>query len=147
MLSPLCVHWQFFPACRIRICAWFRNKVRSHRHNLAHDSHNICVAGSSDEDMAVAVNTLISMQGGLVVVKNKKGIFQVAFPIAGLLSNLPAKKLSAQLRMLAEAACTIGCTLPEPFQQLSFLALPVIPHLKLTAKGLWDVDVFQHIKA
>ena len=113
----------------------------------AHDSHNICVAGSSDEDMAVAVNALISMQGGLVVVKNKKVIFQVAFPIAGLLSNLPAEKLSAQLRTLAEAACTIGCTLPEPFQQLSFLALPVIPHLKLTDKGLFDVDVFQHIKA
>ncbi len=112
----------------------------------AHDSHNICVAGSSDEDMAAAVNALISMQGGLVVVKDKKVIASVPFPIAGLLSDLPPDKLSAQLRSLAEAARTIGCTLDEPFQQLSFLALPVIPHLKLTDNGLFDVDIFQHIK-
>jgi adenine deaminase len=86
------------------------------------------------------------MQGGLVVVKNKKVISQVAFPIAGLLSNLPADELSIQLRMLTKAAQAINCTLDEPFQQLSFLALPVIPHLKLTDMGLFDVDVFQHIK-
>ena len=112
----------------------------------AHDSHNICVAGSSDEDMAAAVNAIISMQGGLVVVKDEKVIASVPFPIAGLLSDLPPDKLSAQLRSLAEAARTIGCTLDEPFQQLSFLALPVIPHLKLTDNGLFDVDIFQHIK-
>ena len=113
----------------------------------AHDSHNICVAGSSDEDMAAAVNALISMQGGLVVVKDKKVIASVPFPIAGLLSELPSDKLSAQLHALAEAARTIGCTLEEPFQLLSFLALPVIPHLKLTDKGLFDVDIFQDRKS
>ena len=112
----------------------------------AHDSHNICVAGSSDEDMAAAVNALISMQGGLVVVKDKKVIASVSFPVAGLLSDLPPDKLSAKLHTLAEAARAVGCTLDEPLQQLSFLALPVIPHLKLTDKGLFDVDIFQHVK-
>ena len=112
----------------------------------AHDSHNICVAGSSNEDMAAAVNALISMQGGLVAVKDEKVIASVPFPIAGLFSELSSDKLSVQLCALAEATRSIGCTLDEPFQQLSFLALPVIPHLKLTDKGLFDVDVFQHIR-
>ena len=112
----------------------------------AHDSHNICVAGSSDEDMAVAVNALISMQGGLVVVKDEKIIAQLPFPIAGLLSELPMDELSVKLRALLEAARSVGCTPEEPFQQLSFLALPVIPHLKLTDKGLFDADIFQHIQ-
>jgi adenine deaminase len=79
-------------------------------------------------------------------VKDEKVIASVPFPIAGLLSELSSDKLSVQLCALAEATRSIGCTLDEPFQQLSFLALPVIPHLKLTDKGLFDVDVFQHVK-
>lgn len=112
---------------------------------VAHDSHNICVAGTSDEDMALAVNTLIAMQGGEVVVKEGKVIAQVPFPVGGLLSLLPFRELAPELEALLLAAKSTNCTLIDPFQQLSFLALPVIPHLKLTDKGVFDVDIFQHI--
>lgn len=113
---------------------------------VAHDSHNICVAGTSDEDMAAAVNALIAMQGGQVVVKAGTVIAAVPFPIAGLFSDLPVPELNAGLEDVIKAAGTVGCTLADPFQQLSFLALPVIPHLKLTDKGLFDVDLFRHIE-
>lgn len=113
---------------------------------VAHDSHNICVIGASDADMAAAVNALIAMQGGQVVVKDGKVIAAVAFPIAGLFSDLSSEELNLRLENLLQAAQSTGCTLDDPFQQLSFLALPVIPHLKLTDKGLFDVDIFQHIE-
>ena len=112
---------------------------------VAHDSHNICVAGASDEDMAVAVNALIAMQGGEVVVNAGQVVAAVPLPVAGLLSELSVQELNAQFDELMKAARNTGCTLAEPFQQLSFIALPVIPHLKLTDKGLFDVDTFRHI--
>lgn len=114
---------------------------------VAHDSHNICVAGTSDEDMAAAVNALIAMQGGQAVVKDGRVIAAAAFPIAGLFSDRSAQELNSQLQELLRAAKSTGCTLSDPFQQLSFLALPVIPHLKLTDKGLFDVDSFQFYNA
>lgn len=112
---------------------------------VAHDSHNICVVGTSDEDMAAAVNALIALGGGQVVVKDGKVIAAIPFPIAGLFSSLNVQELNSQLEELSLAAKSTGCTLSDPFQQLSFLALPVIPHLKLTDLGLFDVDTFKHI--
>lgn len=112
---------------------------------VAHDSHNICVLGTSDADMAAAVNALIKLQGGQVVVKSGKVTASVSFPVAGLLSAEPFDKLDICLKNISKALHETGCTLPEPFQQLSFLALPVIPHLKLTDKGLFDADAFEHI--
>ncbi len=112
---------------------------------VAHDSHNICVIGSSDRDMAAAVNALVEMQGGMSVAKDGQVIARVPFPVCGLLSMLTAENLNRQLRGVLQAAHDAGCQLQEPFQQLSFLALPVIPHLKLTDRGLFDVDRFEHI--
>ena len=112
---------------------------------VAHDSHNICVLGTSDGDMAAAVNALIKLQGGQVVVNSGKVTASVPFPVAGLLSAEPFDKLDICLKNISKALQDTGCTLTEPFQQLSFLALPVIPHLKLTDRGLFDADAFEHI--
>lgn len=112
---------------------------------VAHDSHNICVVGSSDEDIAAAVNALNRMQGGLVVIRNGEVTAALPLPIAGLLTDRPYTEFNADFQKVMTAASQTGCILPEPFYQLSFLALPVIPSLKLTDKGLFDVDLFQHI--
>ena len=112
---------------------------------VAHDSHNICVVGSSDEDIAAAVNALNRMQGGLVVIQDGKVTSALPLPIAGLLSDLPYTEFIADFQKIMTAATQTGCILQEPFYQLSFLALPVIPSLKLTDKGVFDVDLFQHI--
>ncbi|MBR2374174.1 MAG: adenine deaminase [Lentisphaeria bacterium] len=112
---------------------------------VAHDSHNICVLGTSDADMAAAVNALIGLQGGQVVVNSGKVTAAAPFPVAGLLSAEPFDKLAVSMKNISDALLDTGCTLSEPFQQLSFLTLPVIPHLKLTDKGLFDADTFEHI--
>ena len=112
---------------------------------VAHDSHNICVIGSSDEDIAAAVNALNRMQGGLVVIRNGEVTAALPLPIAGLLTDRPYTEFNADFQKVMTAASQTGCVLPEPFYQLSFLALPVIPSLKLTDKGVFDVDLFQHI--
>lgn len=113
---------------------------------VAHDSHNICVIGTSDEDMALAVNTLIDQQGGLAVISGGKVLAGLPFPIAGLSTDISWQDLNEELKKIMEAVSRTGCTLKEPFQQLSFLALPVIPHLKLTDEGLFDADIFKHIR-
>lgn len=111
--------------------------------SVGHDSHNICVLGMSDEDMVVAVNRLITLQGGFVAVHNGEVCAELALPIAGLMSDLPHEQVKNQLLSLRTAVKDLGCSLPEPFLQMAFLALPVIPHLKLTDMGLVDVDQFK----
>ncbi len=110
--------------------------------SVAHDSHNIIVAGIDDADMAIAVNRLIELQGGLVAVRNGRVLAELALPVAGLMSECPAAEVRDRLNALVDAARLLGCTLREPFLQLAFLALPVVPHLKLTDRGLVDVDRF-----
>ncbi len=110
--------------------------------SVGHDSHNICVVGMDDDDMATAVNRLIDLQGGFVVVSNGKVLAELALQIAGLISLEPFEAVRAHLAELREAARDLGCTLPEPFLQVAFLPLPVIPHLKITDRGLFDVDRF-----
>ena len=112
---------------------------------VAHDSHNICVIGSSDEDIAAAVNALNRQQGGLVVVQNGRITAALPLPVGGLFADCSYEEFNAGFQKIMTAAFQTGCTLKEPFHQLSFLALPVIPHLKLTDKGLFDADLFQHI--
>ncbi|MBE6404944.1 MAG: adenine deaminase [Lentisphaerae bacterium] len=112
---------------------------------VAHDSHNICVIGTTDEDIAAAVNALIQQQGGLVVVQNGQVTAALPFPVAGLFTDCKTEEFNSRLQKVMTAAAGTGCTLQEPFQQLSFLALPVIPHLKLTDKGVFDADIFQHV--
>ena len=108
--------------------------------SVGHDSHNICVVGASDSDMAAAVNRLIALQGGFVVVSDGAVLAELALPIAGLMSDEPYEAVRDALHPLRDAAKTLGVTLPEPFLQVAFLPLPVIPHLKITDFGMVDVD-------
>jgi adenine deaminase len=108
--------------------------------SVGHDSHNICVVGAEDADMATAVNRLRDIQGGFVVVAEGEVLAELALPIAGLMSDLPYEDVREALYPLRKAAKQLGVTLTEPFLQVAFLPLPVIPHLKITDLGLVDVD-------
>jgi adenine deaminase len=108
--------------------------------SVGHDSHNICVVGADDADMAVAVNRLRAIQGGFVVVCDGDVLAELRLPIAGLMSDWPHEQVRAALYPLRDAARSLGVTLPEPFLQVAFLPLPVIPHLKITDMGLVDVN-------
>jgi adenine deaminase len=110
---------------------------------VAHDAHNIVVTGVDDHDMARAVRRLAETGGGVVVVDNGGVRAELRLPIAGLLSTDPLQKVVEASRSCVEAARALGCHLPSPFQSLSFLALSVIPSLKITDHGLVDVDRFE----
>ena len=114
--------------------------------STAHDSHNIVVVGASDDDMYAAVKEVEKLQGGLAVVADGKVRASLATPIAGLLSAEPLEKVVAGLEGLDKAARELGSTLPAPFAALSFLALPVIPELRLTDLGLVDVNEFKLVE-
>ncbi len=113
--------------------------------SVGHDSHNITVIGANDDDMALAVNRIIDLKGGFVVAEKGKIRAELALPVAGLMSEEPFESIAHTLEELRAAAHGIGCTLPEPFLQVAFLALPVIPHLKMTDRGLFDVDRFDFV--
>jgi adenine deaminase len=110
--------------------------------SVGHDSHNIIVVGVGDADMALAVNRVIEMGGGFAVAGGGQTRAELALPLAGLMSLEPFETVCTALHELRDAAKALGCTLPEPFLQVAFLALPVIPHLKITDRGLFDVDRF-----
>jgi adenine deaminase len=110
--------------------------------SVGHDSHNICVVGVDDEDMAGAVNRLREIGGGFVVASGGEITAEFALPLAGLISLQPFEAVHAGLIPLRRAARDLGCTLPEPFLQVAFLPLVVIPHLKISDFGLFDVDRF-----
>ena len=112
---------------------------------VSHDSHNICIVGCSDEDMALAANRLGEIEGGFVVVEDGEVLAELALPVAGLMSVASHETVRDDLKVLRAAALRLGSTLEEPFLQLAFIALPVIPHLKITDKGLVDVDRFELI--
>jgi adenine deaminase len=113
--------------------------------SVGHDSHNITVVGATGAEMAVAVNRLIAIGGGFVVADGPSVTAELPLPIAGLMSLQSFETVSQKLHQLRDAAKALGCTLPEPFLQVAFLALPVIPHLKLTDRGLFDVDKFEFV--
>jgi adenine deaminase len=112
---------------------------------VAHDSHNLVVVGVSDSDMVVAANRLRELGGGLVVVKEGQVLAQLPLPVAGLMSTDSLEEVVAQKREINRAALSLGSSLEHPFMALSFLALPVIPKLKLTDQGLVAVDSFSHV--
>ncbi len=112
---------------------------------VAHDSHNIIIVGVNDTDILKAVNAIKKMDGGEVVVKNGKVTASLPLPIAGLLSDKPLKEVRDICDELKLEAHKIGCILENPFMTLSFLALPVIPELKITDKGLVDVGKFDFV--
>ncbi len=113
--------------------------------SVAHDSHNIIAVGTSESDLHSSVATLRDMGGGLVVVQGDKVLAQVNLPIGGLLSQDPPDELVRRLSEANRAAASLGCSVEDPFMLLSFLALPVIPALKLTDMGLVDVLGFEFV--
>jgi adenine deaminase len=112
---------------------------------VCHDHHNIAVVGADYADMALAANRLGQIEGGFVVVDGGRVLAELALPVAGLMSLEPFETVRTALVALRAAARTLGVTLEEPFLQLAFLALPVIPHLKITDHGMVDVDRFEII--
>jgi adenine deaminase len=107
---------------------------------IAHDSHNLIVLGTNDDDMILAAERIRRMQGGLVAVAGGTVLGELPLPIGGLMSDQPLEVVKDHLKDLNKTAQFLGTTLPHPFITLSFLALPVIPELKLTDKGLVDVE-------
>jgi adenine deaminase len=109
----------------------------------AHDAHNVVVVGVDDDDMAIAVNRLAGTGGGQVVVSGGEILAELPCPVGGLLSDRPASEVAREAVALDRAAGQLGTTFPKPFMAMSFLALSVIPALRLTDRGLVDVDRFE----
>lgn len=112
--------------------------------SVSHDSHNIVAVGASDEALVRAVNAVIDSRGGLAVVLDNETAL-LPLPIAGLMSDQDGYCVAAEYSRLDSLAKTLGCTLTDPFMTLSFLALLVIPALKLSPAGLFDVQQFRHV--
>lgn len=105
--------------------------------SVSHDSHNIIVIGDNDNDMAIAVNELIRTQGGYTVVENGSVYDTLALPIMGLMSDVGFNKVNEKLQRMIKKAHNMGVSEEvDPFITLSFLALPVIPELRITPRGL-----------
>ncbi len=113
---------------------------------VGHDSHNLVVVGDNDEDMLAAVDALEACSGGFVVVSQKKVLACLPLPVAGLMSDLPLEQILDRQKELLEAFRSIG-SYPDgdPFVTLSFIALPVIPHVRITDMGLFNTDTLQFI--
>lgn len=114
---------------------------------VGHDSHNLCVVGADEVAMAAAANRLGEIGGGFVVAEGAEIKAEIALPVAGLMSLEPYERVRELLGPLRKAARNLGGTLDEPFLQLAFLPLPVIPHLKISDRGMVDVDAFALIEA
>jgi adenine deaminase len=112
---------------------------------VCHDHHNIAVVGADYADMALAANRLGQIEGGFVVACGGEVLAELALPVAGLMSLGSFEEVREALVALRAAARSLGVVLEEPFLQLAFLALPVIPHLKITDHGMVDVDRFEVI--
>jgi adenine deaminase len=113
--------------------------------SVAHDAHNIIVLGTNDADMLAAVRHVINLGGGLTAALDGRPLGAVPLPIAGLMSGQPLEAVVGQLEALLAATSNLGCTLPDPYMSLSFLALPVVPAFKLTDRGLVDVTQFRFV--
>ncbi|MBN1484499.1 MAG: adenine deaminase [Chloroflexia bacterium] len=111
--------------------------------SVAHDSHNIVVVGASDIEMARAVQAVIRLQGGQVVVAGEEILAALPLPIAGLMSERPLEQVSTAVEALNRAAQSLGCSLDAPLMTMAFMALVVIPELKLSDRGLVDVNAFE----
>lgn len=112
---------------------------------VCHDHHNIVAVGASYADMALAANRLTEIEGGFVVARDGAILAELPLPVAGLMSLDPFETVEGRLAELRKAALSLGVVLEEPFLQLAFLALPVIPALKITDRGLVDVVKFEII--
>jgi len=110
---------------------------------ISHDAHNIVAVGMDDQDMTRAVTRLAELGGGEVVVEDRGVRAELPLPVAGLLSDAPLEDVLEASRACIDATRRLGCELAAPFQTMSFLALSVIPSLKITDRGLVDVDAFE----
>jgi adenine deaminase len=113
--------------------------------SVAHDSHNIAAVGTDSEEIYRAVSKVLEMGGGLVVVDDGVVTASLPLPIAGLLSDRSMDEVAEKIEEMVEAAKGLGSALEDPFMTLSFLCLPVIPELKLTDRGLVDVNQFDFV--
>ncbi len=113
--------------------------------SVAHDSHNVILIGTNFEDMALCANKIRELQGGIVIAKDRI-IDYLPLPFAGILSTESVYDVDKKLKELHNIVKKMGCKLYSPFIQMSFLSLPVIPSLKITDKGLVDVDTFKIIE-
>nr|MCU0873795.1 adenine deaminase [Pirellulaceae bacterium] len=113
--------------------------------SVAHDSHNLIIAGTNPQDMLVCVQALVRSGGGFVAAADGQVLAELPLPIAGLMSTSDVHTVRQQLQHLHAAAQSLGCPLPSPFATLSFLPLPVIPELRVTPRGLFDVGQWQFI--
>ncbi|KKS96092.1 MAG: adenine deaminase, adenine deaminase [Candidatus Gottesmanbacteria bacterium GW2011_GWA2_43_14] len=112
--------------------------------SVAHDSHNVVAVGANDEDLLLSINSILGIKGGLsVVYKNKVTLLEL--PIGGLMSGRDGYEVARKYEELDRLAKKLGSRLTSPFMTLSFMALPVIPSLKITDKGLFDVDKFRPV--
>lgn len=112
---------------------------------IAHDSHNLIICGTNDRDMARLVEHTVKMQGGLAVCNNNEILGDLPLPIGGLMSELPLSEVKEKLEKLFELAKNLGSSVHSPFMTMAFLALPVIPELKLTDRGLVNVNKFDFV--
>ena len=110
---------------------------------VAHDAHNVVVIGADDESMAACVRRLAEIGGGVVVADGGRAVDELPLPVAGLMSDRPLAEVDAALRRLEDRLAEMGVTMQSPFMCLSFLALSVIPELKITDRGLVDVGKFE----
>jgi adenine deaminase len=113
--------------------------------SVGHDSHNLIVAGKRPSDMKLALSALIECGGGFCVVQGGRILAKLPLPLGGLMTTAAPESVTSSLVALHEASRAVGCELSEPFLQLAFLSLPVIPRLKLTNMGLVDVEAFSLI--
>ncbi len=113
--------------------------------SIAHDSHNIVVVGVDDDSMMFAARAVAQMRGGMAAVDGERVLAQLPLSIAGLMSDQPIETVRAQMDEMLRASAQLGSNLHDPYMAMSFLALPVIPALKITDRGLIDVEKFQVI--
>ena len=113
---------------------------------VAHDAHNLLVAGTNDTDMALAANSLIQCGGGLCAVADGKVLSQVPLPIAGLMNDLPAERMAELVAKLSEAWREMGCSINSPYMTMALIPLACLPELRLTNRGLVDCRGFRFVE-
>lgn len=112
--------------------------------SVAHDSHNIIAIGVRDEDIVQVVNEIVRLKGGLAVTDGQK-VCSLQLNVAGIMSDMPCSEVAQQYEYLSDMVKRLGCSMSAPFMTLSFMALLVIPEIKLSDKGLFDVRSFSHV--
>ncbi len=109
---------------------------------VSHDAHNLLVAGTNDEDMALAANTLIACGGGMCAVQDGKVLALVPLPVAGLMSDKPVEEVAEQIRMLDDGWKKMGCSINSPYMTMALIPLACLPEIRLTNRGLVDCRSF-----